>query len=177
MSSGLEVLRVLLVDDNQHMRAIVAAILKGIGLKEVKECADGAEALQAVRDFKPDLAIVDFQMSPLDGVEFTRLVRNSTDSENPYLPIIMMTGFAERARVVEARDSGVTEFLVKPVTARGVIDRINAVIFHPRPFIRTDDYFGPKRRGIDDHFHEPAPISAKSYVPEPRMPAGKFAEI
>ena len=177
MSSGLEVLRVLLVDDNQHMRAIVSAILKGIGLKEVKECADGAEALQAVRDFKPDLAIVDFQMSPLDGVEFTRLVRNSTDSENPYLPIIMMTGFAERARVVEARDSGVTEFLVKPVTARGVIDRINAVIFHPRPFIRTDDYFGPKRRGIDDQFHEPAPISAKAYVPEPRMPAPKFAEI
>jgi two-component system chemotaxis response regulator CheY len=177
MSSGLEVLRILLVDDNPHMRAIVAAILKGIGMKEVRECADGAEALQAVREFKPDIAIVDFQMAPLDGVEFTRLVRNSEDSENPYLPIIMMTGFAERARVVEARDSGVTEFLVKPVTARGVIDRINAVIFHPRPFIRTDDYFGPKRRGIDDHMAEPAAAPAKDFVPAPRMPTPKFAEI
>lgn len=175
MSSGLEVLRILLVDDNQHMRAIVAAILKGIGMKEVHECADGAEALQAVRDFKPDIAIVDFQMAPLDGVEFTRLVRNSADSENPYLPIIMMTGFAERARVVEARDSGVTEFLVKPVTARGVIDRINAVIFHPRPFIRTDDYFGPKRRGIDDQVPEPVAVASKNFVPEPKMP--KFAQI
>ena len=173
MSSGLEVLRILLVDDNQHMRAIVSAILKGIGVKEVREACDGAQALQVAREWKPDIAIVDFQMTPLDGVEFTRLVRNSADSENPYLPIIMMTGFAERTRVVEARDSGVTEFLVKPVTARGVIDRINAVIFHPRPFIRTDDYFGPKRRGIDDH--TPEPVAPKNFVPEPKMP--KFATI
>ncbi|MDB5431446.1 MAG: two-component system response regulator [Caulobacter sp.] len=179
MSSGLEVLRILLVDDNQHMRAIVSAILKGIGVRDVKECADGAEALQAVREWKPDIAIVDFQMAPLDGVEFTRLVRNSADSENPYLPIIMMTGFAERARVVEARDSGVTEFLVKPVTARGVIDRINAVIFHPRPYVRTDSYFGPKRRGIDDAIPEPAAKAAASEAraPEPRVPEPKFAQI
>lgn len=167
MSAGLEMLRILLVDDNQHMRAIVSAILKGIGVKNVREAGDGAEALQALREGEVDIAIVDFQMCPLDGVEFTRLVRNSPDSKNPYLPIIMMTGFAERVRVVEARDAGVTELLVKPVTARGVIDRINAVIFTPRPFVRTEDYFGPQRRGIDD---VRPPPSARNLVPEPRMP-------
>lgn len=150
MDSGLGALKVLLVDDNQHMRAIVATILKGVGIREVREARDGAEGLQALRDWPADIAIVDFRMEPIDGVEFTRMVRNAKDSRNPYLPIIMMTGFADRPRVCEARDAGVTELVVKPVTARSVIDRINAVVFHARPFVRTEAYFGPTRRGIDD---------------------------
>ncbi|MES2034415.1 MAG: response regulator [Pseudomonadota bacterium] len=150
MDDGLSSLKVLLVDDNQHMRAIVSTILKGIGIRDVLEARDGAEGLQALRGWPADIAIVDFCMEPLDGVEFTRLVRNSPDSANPYLPIIMMTGFADRPRVVEARDAGVTELVVKPITARSVIDRLNAVVFRPRPFVRTHDYFGPRRRGIDD---------------------------
>jgi two-component system chemotaxis response regulator CheY len=149
MSAELSELRVLLVDDNQHMRAIVTAILRGTGVTHLREATDGARGLEILATWPADIAIVDFQMRPMDGVEFTRLVRNAPDTKNPYLPIIMMTGFAERPRVEEARDAGVTEFLVKPVTAQRLIDRVNAVIYHPRPFIRTEDYFGPARRGID----------------------------
>ena len=90
--SGLESLRVLLVDDNQHMRAIVTTVLAGVGVRHVRETRDGAEALESLRDWPADLAIVDFQMFPIDGVEFTRMVRTAPDSKNPYLPIIMMTG-------------------------------------------------------------------------------------
>lgn len=150
MSIGLESLRVLLVDDNPHMRSIVATILKGVGVRTLREAGDGAEGLQALRAWPADLAIVDFQMQPLDGAAFTRLVRNSADSMNIYLPIIMMTGFADRGRVFEARDAGVSEMIAKPITARAILDRIERVIMHPRPFVRTPDYFGPSRRGIDD---------------------------
>jgi CheY-like chemotaxis protein len=153
MSTMLSAMRVLLVDDNQHMRSIVAAVLAGVGVQQVRECWDGAEALDALRQWPADVAIVDFQMSPIDGVEFTRLVRNAGDSPNPFLPIIMLTGHAERARVEEARDAGVTEFVVKPVTARSVLDRLNAVILRPRPFGRTADYFGPDRRRRQDPAH------------------------
>jgi DNA-binding response OmpR family regulator len=111
---------------------------------------DGAEALQLMREGPVDIAIVDFKMTPLDGVQFTQLVRNSPDSVDPFLPIIMLTGFAERNRVFEARDAGVTEIVVKPVTARSLLDRINTVIFKPRPFIRSSDYFGPCRRRRDE---------------------------
>ncbi len=62
----------------------------------------------------------------------------------------MLTGHAARARVEEARDAGVTEFVVKPVTARAVLDRINAVILRPRHFVRTSEYFGPDRRRRQD---------------------------
>ena len=144
--ASLESLHVLLVDDNQHMRAITSAILQSAGIRKVREAADGGAALEVLRDHPVDLAIVDFNMFPLDGVEFTRLVRNSPDSANPYLPIIMMTGHSEKSRVQEARDAGVTEFVVKPITAKAVFDRIQAVILRPRPFVKTDGYFGPDRR-------------------------------
>ncbi len=150
MSAELANLRFLLVDDNHHMRAIVGAILKGVGVKHVREAMDGAEALQALRDGPVDIAVIDFKMTPLDGVQFTHLVRNSTDSVDPFLPIIMLTGFAERNRVFEARDAGVTEIVVKPVTARSLLDRINTVIFKPRPFVRSSGYFGPCRRRRDE---------------------------
>lgn len=144
--SSLNALQILLVDDNQHMRAITAAILQSAGVRKIREVADGGAALDALREQVFDVAIVDFNMFPLDGVEFTRLVRNSPDSANPYLPIIMMTGHSEKSRVQEARDAGVTEFVVKPITAKAILERLNAVIFKPRPFVKTDGYFGPDRR-------------------------------
>lgn len=144
--SSLSALQVMLVDDNQHMRAITSAILKAAGIRKILEVADGASALSALRQHPIDIAIVDFNMSPMDGVAFTRLVRNSPDTPNAYLPIIMMTGHSEKNRVMEARDAGVTEFMVKPITAKAVFDRIQAVIVRPRPFIKSRNYFGPDRR-------------------------------
>lgn len=146
--SGLAALNILLVDDNPHMRMIAGAILKSAGAKNIQEVEHGAKALEVMRHFPADLAIVDFNMFPLDGVAFTRLIRNSEQSPNPYLPIIMMTGHSERSRVQEARDAGVTEFVVKPITAKAMLERIHAVIFRPRAFVRTDDYFGPCRRRV-----------------------------
>lgn len=128
------------------MRAITSAVLQSAGIRKLREAADGAAALEILRDHAVDLVIVDFNMFPLDGVEFTRLVRNSPDSANPYLPIIMMTGHSEKTRVYEARDAGVNEFVVKPITAKAILDRIQAVIFRPRPFVKTEGYFGPDRR-------------------------------
>ena len=144
--SALQSLNILLVDDNQHMRSIASAILQSAGIRRIREVSDGSTALEALREEPMDLAIVDFNMAPLDGVAFPRLVRNSPDSPNRYLPIIMMTGHSEKHRVYEARDAGVTEFVVKPITAKAVFDRIQAVILRPRAFVRNATYFGPDRR-------------------------------
>ena len=154
--ASLQSLKVLLIDDNQHMRAITSAVLQSAGVREVREASDGAAALEILREQSVDLAIVDFNMFPLDGVEFTRLVRNSPDTANPYLPIIMMTGHSGKQRVYEARDAGVTEFLAKPITAKAVLDRIQSVIWKPRPFVKTEGYFGPDRRRVTPaHFRGP----------------------
>ncbi len=144
--SALSSIHVLLVDDNPNMRAIVAAMLKSVGVGRLTEAEDGAAALELLGQKAIDIAIVDFRMKPMDGVAFTRTVRNEGDSANPYLPVIMMTGHSEKSRVTEARDAGVTEFVSKPVKAQTLLTRIEAVILRPRPFVRSADYFGPDRR-------------------------------
>jgi CheY-like chemotaxis protein len=152
MTTGLEALRVLVADDNQHMRAILVVMLNSFGIKAIREVKDGADGMEALRRWPADLAVVDFQMEPVDGVAFTRMVRTAPDTPNPYLPIIMLTGHSEMARVTEARDAGVNEFIVKPLTAKVLVDRINACIYRQRPFIRCEGYFGPDRRRKDDPY-------------------------
>jgi CheY-like chemotaxis protein len=141
-----ELLNIQLVDDNHHMRMLLGEILRAIGVRHVLEASDGTDALQKIRMQPVDIVMSDLAMTPLDGIDFVRLVRNSPDSPNPMIPIIMITGHATVRRVAEARDVGVTEFLSKPVTARGVIERITRVVEHPRPFVRSANYFGPDRR-------------------------------
>ena len=68
----------------------------------------------------------------------------------------MLTGHSERARVMAARDAGVTEFLTKPISAKGLYQRIVNVVFNPRPFIRTETYFGPdRRRNVNPNYNGP----------------------
>ena len=95
--------------------------------------------------------IIDLRMRPVDGLEFTRQVRGDANGKYAFLPIIMLTGYAERSRVEEARDAGVTEFIVKPVTAKAVLSRLQNVIYKPRPFVQTKTYFGPDRRRRADN--------------------------
>ncbi len=145
-----DLLKILLVDDNHYMRVLLAEILRAIGVQHLYEANDGAEGLQMLRDHPIDVVMTDLSMQPLDGIDFVRLLRNSPDSPNPMAPVIMVTGHSTFARVNEARDAGVSEFLAKPLTARGVVERLHQAIEHPRPFVRTGDYFGPDRRRRND---------------------------
>lgn len=144
--AALDSLNILLVDDNANMRIIVATMLRSLGFERVIEAESAESAFRILAESPVDIAIVDFRMEGMDGVSFTHHVRHSENSPAPYLPVIMMTGHSERSRVTEARDSGVTEFLAKPVDVHSLIKRIEAVILRPRPFIRTKDFFGPDRR-------------------------------
>src|SRR5690348_16539583 len=138
------------------MRVLLTEILRAIGVTHIFEAADGAAALQMMKNQEIDIIMTDLSMQPLDGIDFTRLVRRSKDSPNPMCPIIMITGHSTRARVNEARDAGVNEFIAKPLAAKAVIERITLVVEHPRPYVRTNDYFGPdRRRRADPNFNGP----------------------
>ena len=175
MSASFRDMKILLVDDNPHMRTIISAILKGLGVRDMLEAPDGRRALEVLRQWTPDVIFVDFLMQPMDGVDFTRAIRASTDKTVCFLPIIMLTGHAHRHRVAEARDAGVTEFMVKPITAKAVIDRLQAVIYRPRPFIKADPYFGPDRRRISGP--PPGQERRSDNAGQPDRPAGKVTEI
>lgn len=146
----LSPLHCLIVDDNANMRKLVATILYGLGIKNIREASDGAEAIEILSEFPADIVILDWVMSPEDGIEFTRHVRSKTESPNPFLPIIMLTGHTETVRIEQARDAGVTEFLSKPVSVKGLAQRIINIIDKPRQFVHSPSYFGPTRRRHND---------------------------
>ena len=144
--SAFGVLRVLVVEDNQHMRSLLRSLLNSIGIREIHEAANGTAALEILREKTCDLVLSDLAMKPMDGIDFTRDVRQSPRSANPFLPVIMVTGHTERNKVEAARDAGVTEFIAKPVTAQSLFARIGEILERPRAFVRCETYFGPDRR-------------------------------
>jgi two-component system chemotaxis response regulator CheY len=143
---GLGPLHALVVEDNEHMRILLRTLLKAFGLREIQECKDGEDALRYLSANKPDFILTDLAMAPMDGLQFTRAVREFPNRADCVVPIIMLTGYTERRRVEAARDAGVTEILAKPVTPANLFQRIEEIVLRPRAFVRTPHYCGPSRR-------------------------------
>ena len=147
---NLEQLKILIVDDNMHMRSMIRSILYALGVRDVETATDGESAFHQLHYFAADIILCDWNMEPMNGLDFVKLVRTDTDTPNPYVPIIMLTGYSELERVIEARDCGVHEFLAKPVSADKLYNRIKAVIENERIFVKAGGYFGPDRRRHDN---------------------------
>ena len=143
--------RVMVVDDQDFVRQLMRHMLGVLGCKKIYDASDGEEAWDKLQSNPPDLLIVDWEMEPCNGLELVRRVRRDPASPDPFLPIIMVSAYSERARIVAARDSGINEFAMKPVSAKSLFSRLNAVIEHPRRFVQAGEYFGPDRRRRDKH--------------------------
>ncbi len=146
MAYDLATTKILIVDDMAPMLGLTKSILSIFGFKQIFTANNALEAFDLVVQKDPDLIITDWIMEPMDGLTFTRRVRKDPLSPNPYVPIIIMTGFSSRLRVEASRDSGITEFLVKPFTAKDLYNRIIQIVEKPRQFVDSGDFFGPDRR-------------------------------
>ncbi len=157
MSFDLSALKILLIDDAPTIRRLIQQLLRNFGVGNIIVAANANQGMQLIETEVPDIVIVDWELDDAQsGLDLVRLIRNPDGPHNAYLPIIMLTGHTEKARIVEARDAGITEFLAKPISTRGLHARIMSVIENPRPFIRTADYFGPdRRRRIDKNYTGP----------------------
>lgn len=139
-------INILVVEDNQPMLELAKSILLTFGVGQVITAKDGDNGFKEFCAFNPDIVIADWMMQPVNGIELTRRIRTDPKSPNQFVPVVLMTGFSEKKRVIEARDAGVTEFLVKPFSARDLYRRIAQIIERPRQFVRSEDFFGPDRR-------------------------------
>ena len=150
MSVSLSRVRFLIVDDNTHAVNLVKAMLRGFGADQLYDAQTVDSAQRRMKITPCDIVILDYMLGAEEGVTFARWLRNDPDSPAPYTPIILLTGHADRPKIVAARDAGVNEFCVKPVTPADLMKRIAWVIDRARPFVRSQTYFGPDRRRHDD---------------------------
>lgn len=146
MTYTLEKARILVVDDMKPMLHLVDSVLKIFGFKEIHLAENGEEGFEKLCKHDPDLVITDWMMDPVNGLELTKKIRQDPLAPNPYVPILMMTGFSSRLRVEDARDQGITEFIVKPFTTRDLYTRVAQIIEKPRQFVDAGEFFGPDRR-------------------------------
>lgn len=118
--------RVLVVDDEQPIVELVRGYLVAEGM-EVAVARDGASAVEAVRDRRPDVVILDVMLPGFDGFEVLRRVRTFSDAY-----VIMLTARAEEIDRIVGLSVGADDYLVKPFSPRELLARVKALLRRPR---------------------------------------------
>ena len=116
--------KVLLVDDSGVMRKIILRALNGVGISEVVEAADGAEAFEHFNSDEFDLILSDWNMPNMNGLELLTAIR-ATGSK---VPLIMITTESEQARVLQAIQAGANNYLVKPFQQEALMEKLQKYI-------------------------------------------------
>jgi len=167
LSSFLAKVNVLVIDSDEKMVKLMTETLENLGFT-VYGAFNGFHAMKLLEKYDIDLIITDWELSPnnandtgpnpasssnkwgpalpTDGDSLVRYIRASKSSPNPYLSIMMLTGQALRDSVEYARDAGVNEILIKPISADNLCSRIVRIVNDSRPFVTSKEYKGPCRR-------------------------------
>jgi len=106
-------MRVLVADDSSTMRKIILRSLQAVGVTDITEAADGTEAVALFKPGAFDMVLTDWNMPGMTGLEVLQNIR----TQDQKVPVIMVTTEAEKSRVLQAIQAGVTDYLVKPFTA------------------------------------------------------------
>lgn len=119
-------MRVLIVDDYKTMLRIVGNLLNQLGFENIDEASDGGMAHQMFMENDYGLIISDWNMEPMSGLEFLKLVRTGT--KNAQVPFIMVTAESKTENVIIAKKAGVSNYIVKPFNAETLKTKMKAVI-------------------------------------------------
>jgi len=139
----------LIIDESRYARSFVRSAMHTFGLRTVHEAADGPAAFEILARTPIQLIIVGHEIRPMNGIDFTRLLRAGQVVPCVEIPVIMISGDAERTAVAAARTAGVNEFLVKPLSTESLFRRVRAIFVNPRPFVHSPTFTGPDRRGLN----------------------------
>ena len=120
--------RVLVVDDDRAIRESLARALELDGY-EVELASDGAVALAAIRERRPDVAVHDVMMPNIDGLTVCRVLR----AERDRLPILMLTARTETPDRVAGLDAGADDYLPKPFELDELLARLRALLRRSKP--------------------------------------------
>lgn len=112
--------KVLVVDDSGTMRKIIIRALNAVGMTDTVEAGDGVEGLAAFQASPIDLVLTDWNMPNKTGIELVREIRGLGSD----VPIFMVTTEAEKGRVLEAIQAGITDYLVKPFTQQDLVQKL-----------------------------------------------------
>ena len=113
--------RIVVAEDEALIRMDLIEMLDEAGYEVVAQASDGAQAIEYVKELKPDLAILDVKMPILDGI-------SAAEEIIATCPVLMLTAFSQRELVDRARDAGVMAYVLKPFTINDLVPAIEIAI-------------------------------------------------
>lgn len=119
--------KILVVDDDPHIREVVMFALEKAGMKVV-QAEDGVKALSAYASSAPDLIVLDISMPELDGLEVCRQIRKNSDT-----PILFLSSRDEEIDKIIGLEIGGDDYVTKPFSPRELVARINAILKRKAP--------------------------------------------
>ena len=123
-SRALRTLKILVVEDEEPMRALLSRMLLRMSVAQVVEAANGPQGLERVEAAPIDLVICDWNMPEMSGMEFFDRVH----AMNPRLPFLMVTGRSDAKSIVAAKKAGIAAYIVKPISQRELQAKIRYVM-------------------------------------------------
>jgi len=118
-------IRILIVDDFSTMRRIVKNLLADLGFTNTAEAEDGSGALTLLRNESFDFVVTDWNMPVMTGIELLKAIR--ADAKLKSLPVLMVTAEAKREQIIEAAQSGVNGYIIKPFTAQTLEEKLGKI--------------------------------------------------
>ncbi len=134
-------MRALVVDDSRAMRKILTRVLRTVGADEIDEAGDGVEAIACLQSGPtPDVALVDWNMPVMNGLEFVANVRRQSRWRR--MAIMMVTTESEQDNIGRALAAGAHEYLIKPFDEASLIDKLAVLGLVDHDAITTDNSLG-----------------------------------
>ena len=121
--------RILVADDDVDIRELIEFKLSTLG-HEIIAVNDGAAAVDACREHKPDLAVLDVMMPGMSGLDAIRVIRSEESMAD--IPVILLTARAQESDVETGFDSGADDYITKPFSPRELASRVQALLARPR---------------------------------------------
>ncbi|MBA2323653.1 MAG: response regulator transcription factor [Pseudonocardiales bacterium] len=112
--------RILVVDDDPALSEMLSIVLRGEGF-DTAVVSDGPRALPAVRDFRPDVVLLDLMLPGMNGIDVCRAIRSESG-----VPIVMLTAKSDTVDVVLGLESGADDYVIKPFKPKELVARIRA---------------------------------------------------
>ncbi len=118
-------MKVLVVDDMFNMRRTLKNMLRYIGFDKIIEAGDGEKALEVLRREKVDLVVSDWNMPTMTGIDLLRQVRHIDKHKD--VPFVMITAEVSEANIIQAAESEVDGYMIKPFVARSLEEKIKSI--------------------------------------------------
>lgn len=165
LAERLKKINVLIVISSHKAANLIERLFNQLGFSQILIAYDAAEAVQMLKRVRVHLLVADSELKvhpsqqeikdvalassgdiELSGVSFVRRLRNAPNSPAAFLPVLMLMDYAKKNEVIEARDAGVNEIVLKPMESRDFCERVIQVIDTSRLHITAPTYKGPCRR-------------------------------